>query len=253
MPFRFGCGDEVVSGRSKPLPYHDCGVTLRTVEDACPYKRHFTTYKKYDIINPKIHKRKAVGVIKNAIKKFLSFILAILIAVIFGVCLVFLLPFDYIKYKRSLYYKNTKKKYTFFDASNENFKIYNEINKNNLPINFIHHPKEKSLVYGWFVFEKTLIIVNAFNFEYDAESGRWVFSTEADEEEKHVILCIDEYIETEIEEVNQAIGDKVCDKAVILICADNLENAENAYKEERFLIYKNDMIERLKLFVKTEQ
>ena len=59
VPFRFGCGDEVVSGRSKPLPYHDCGATLRTVEDACPYKRRFTTYKKYDIINPKIHKRKA--------------------------------------------------------------------------------------------------------------------------------------------------------------------------------------------------
>ena len=207
---------------------------------------------KITIRNSKTHKRKAVGVIKSAIKKFFSFILAILIAVIFGVCLIFLLPFDYVKYKRSLYYKNTKKKYTFFDASNDNFKIYNEINKNNLPINFIHHPKEKSLVYGWFVFEKTLIVVNAFNFEYDAESGRWVFSTEADEEEKHVLLSIDEYIETEIEEVNQALGDKVCDKAVILICADNLENAENACKEERFLIYKNDRIERLKLFVKTE-
>ena len=199
-----------------------------------------------------IHKRKAVDVIKRALEKFFSFILAILIAIIFGIFLIFLLPFDYIKYKRSLYYKSTKKKYTFFAASNDNFKIYNEIKKNNLPINFIHHPKEKSLVYGWFVFEKTLIIVNAFNFEYDAESEKWVFSTEADEEEKHVLLSMDEYIETEIEEVNQTLGDKVCDKAVILICADNLENAENAYKEERFLIYKGDRTEKLKLFVKTK-
>ena len=191
--------------------------------------------------------------IKNAIKKFFSFILAILIAIIFGICLIFLLPFDYIKYKSSLYYKNTKRKYTFFAASNENFKIYNEINKNKLPISFIHHPKEKSLVYGWFVFEKTLIIVNAFNFEYDAESEKWVFSGEVDEEEKRVLLSIDEYIETEIEEVNQALNDKVCDKAVVLICADNLENAENTCKEERFLIYKNDRIEKLKLFVKTEK
>ena len=190
--------------------------------------------------------------IKSAIKKFFSFILAILIAIIFGVCLVFLLPFDYIKYKRSIYYENTKKKYTFFDASNDNFKIYNEINKSNLPINFIHHPKEKSLVYGWFVFEKTLIIVNAFNFECDAESEKWVFSGEVDEKEKSVFLSIDEYIETEIEEVNQTLGDKVCDNAVILICADNLENAENAYKEERFLIYKGDRTEKLKLFVKTK-
>ena len=186
------------------------------------------------------------------IKKIFSFISVILIAIIFGVCSIFLLPFDYIKYKRSLYYKNTKKKYDFFDASNEYFKIYNEIKKNNLPINFIHHPKEKSLVYGWFVFEKTLIIVNAFNFECDAESEKWVFSGEVDEKEKSVFLSIDEYIETEIEEVNQTLGDKVCDNAVILICADNLENAENAYKEERFLIYKGDRTEKLKLFVKTK-
>jgi hypothetical protein len=194
-----------------------------------------------------------VRVIKSAIKKFFSFILAILIAIIFGVCLIFILPFDYIKYKISLYYKITKKKYTFFAASNQNFKIYNEINKHNLPIRFLHHPKEKSIVYGWFVFEKTLIIVNAFNFEYDSESEKWIFSGEYDEEENRILLSIDEYIETEIEEVNQALNDKVCDKAVILICDDDLENAGNAYKEERFLIYKGDMIEKLKLFVKAEK
>lgn len=192
-------------------------------------------------------------IIKSAVKKFFSFILAILIAIIFGVCLIFILPFDYIKYKRSLYYKITKKKYTFFAASNQNFKIYNEINKHNLPISFLHHPKEKSIVYGWFVFEKTLIIVNAFNFEYDSESEKWIFSGECDEEENRVLLSMDEYIETEIEEVNQALNDKVCDKAVILICGDDLENAENAYKEERFLIYKGDMIEKLRLFVKAEK
>ena len=192
-------------------------------------------------------------VIKSAIKKFFSFILAILIAIIFGVCLIFILPFDYIKYKRSLYYKITKKKYTFFAASNQNFKIYNEINKYNLPIRFLHHPKEKSIVYGWFVFEKTLIIVNAFNFEYNSESEKWIFSGEYDEEENHVILSIDEYIKTEIEEVNQALGDKICDKAVILICADDLENAESAYKEERFLVYKDDMTEKLTLFCKKEK
>ena len=104
--------------------------------------------RKHDII----YLRKAVRVIKSTIEKFFSFILALFIAMIIVVFLIFMLPFDYIKYKRSLYYKNTKKKYTFFAASNPNFKIYNEIDKNNLPISFIHHPKEKSIVYGWFVF-----------------------------------------------------------------------------------------------------
>lgn len=189
---------------------------------------------------------------KRAIKNFFSFILVIPIAIIFGGCLIFMLPFDYIKYKRSLYYKNTKEKYTFFAASTPNFEIYNEINKHNLPIRFIHHPEEKSIVYGWFVFEKTLIIVNAYNFEYDSESENWIFSVESDEEENQVILSVDEYIETEIEDINKALNDKVCDKAVVLICSDDLQNSENACSEERFLIYKDDMIEKLKLFIEKE-
>ena len=184
---------------------------------------------------------------KNAIKNFISFILAILIAIVFGVCLIFLLPFDYIKYKKSLYYKNTKRKYAPFAGTNHKFKIYNEISKNNLPISFIHHPKEKSIFYGQFVFEKTLIIVDAFDWTYDSKAEKWLISIEHDEEERS-LLSIDEYIKTEIEEVNRDFEEKICDKAVILIHEDELENAENAYKEERFLIYKKDIIEKLALF-----
>ena len=118
----------------------------------CSIIKREISWSKITIRNSKTHKRKAVDVIKRAIEKFFSFILAILIAIIFGIFLTFLLPFDYIKYKRSLYYKNTKKKYTFFAASNDNFKIYNEINKNNLPITFIHHPKQKYVQLIWHYF-----------------------------------------------------------------------------------------------------
>lgn len=188
---------------------------------------------------------------KNAIKKFFSFILAIFIVIIFGVCLIFMLPFDYIKYKKSLYYKNTKRKYVPFVGTNHKFKIYNEISKNNLPISFIHHPKENSILYGQFVFEKTLIIVDVFDWVYDPEEEKWLVLIGHDEE-KRSLLSIDEYIETEIEECNQAFEEKICDKAVILIREDELENAGNAYKEERFLIYKDDIIEKLKLFIEKE-
>ena len=171
-----------------------------------------------------------------------------IVAIFFGVCLAFLLPFDYLKYKRSLYYKNTKKKYTFFAATSQNFKFYNEINKNNLPIKFIHHPKEKSMVYGWFVFGKTLIIPDVPSFGYDSNSEKWVLSGEYDDEENQVLLSVDEYIKNELEEVNQALNETLCDRAVILICGDDLENVEKAYKEESFLVYNGDMIEKLALF-----
>ena len=102
-------------------------------------------------------------------------------------------------------------------------------------------------LYGQFVFEKTLIIVDAFDWTFDSKAEKWLISIEHDEEERS-LLSIDEYIETEIEEVNRDFEEKICDKAVILIHEDELENAENAYKEERFLIYKKDIIEKLALF-----
>lgn len=193
---------------------------------------------------------------KNAIKKFFSFLLAIILAIViaipFLVVIVVLIPFDYVKYKRSVYYKTTKKKYSLFDASSQNFKLYNKINERALPIRFLHHPtEEESMVYGWFVFEKTLIILNVFGFEYDQNSEKWSCSIEDEESEEsaRLLLSIDEYIETEIEEVNKALNEEICDKAVVLIDADCLEDAENAYKEERFLVYKDDddMMEKLSL------
>ena len=68
---------------------------------------------------------------------FFETLFAMIVAVIFGVCVVFLLPLDYIKYKRSLYYKTEHKKYKLYAASGINFEIYNEIIKNDLPIKFI--------------------------------------------------------------------------------------------------------------------
>lgn len=57
-----------------------------------------------------------------------------------GVCIAIKLPFDYIRYKTSLYFKIEKQKYSFFAGSSENFKIYNEIAQNNIPIQYIQNP-----------------------------------------------------------------------------------------------------------------
>ncbi len=191
-----------------------------------------------------------MNIIKKTIVKFFSFILAILIAILFGICLIFILPVDYIKYKKSPYCKNTKQKYTFLAAMGINFKMYNEITENNLPIRFIKNPTAKSIEHGWFVFEKTLIIANAFAFEYNSNSDQWNFVSEDGDEEcpKRILLTIDEYISLEIEEINKALDGEICDNAIILICSDNVENEEKAESEDRFLIYKDNWVEKLKSF-----
>ena len=162
-----------------------------------------------------------------------------------------MLPLDYLKYKRSLYYKTEHKKYKHYAASGVNFEIYNEIIKNDLPIKFICNPDDDSLEHGWFVYNNTLIIPNVFSFEYNPETKKWNYCCEVVEEddtEKRIIMSLEEYIEIEVQEANELAGDTICDKAIVLIDANCIENAEFAKSENKFLIYVDNREEVLKNF-----
>lgn len=192
---------------------------------------------------------------KKIIKKIWNF----LFTVFFGVPLAFvlviillsILPFDYIRYKRSLFYKNEHKKYKLFEGSGDHFELYNEIARNGLPIKFIFNPEDDSVECGFFVFGDTLVVVNVFDFEYDFEKDRWLYVCEDINEngnEKRVIMSLDEYVETEIAEANRIVGEKICSKAVVLTDSDGLENIEKAEAEKRFLVYDGNRAEVLKVF-----
>ncbi len=176
-------------------------------------------------------------------------ILGTFLALAFGIFLILLIPFDYFRYKKSLYYKTEHKKYTLYSGSGLHFKIYNEILKHNLPIKFIYNPNDESLGYGWFVYNETLIILNDFGFEYDSENNVWNYCCEIvddDETESNVLMSLDEYIETEINEINELVGETICNNAIILIDANDIENLESAKSENRFLIYDDNREEVLK-------
>lgn len=181
---------------------------------------------------------------------FLWFVLTIA-AVIFGVYLLVVLPFDYIKYKRSLYYRTERRKYEPYVTNATNFKIYNEILANQLPIQFIYNPSNPSLILGWFVYRKTLIVPSEFPFAYDAETEQWsYFMEEVDEDgfEKRKVFSLDAYIQMQIEEANGHAGYVICDKAILLIDANDMENAEFATGDDRILIYTDNRAEVLKEF-----
>ena len=189
--------------------------------------------------------------ILSKIGEFFETLLAILFALLFAICVICLLPLDYIKYKPSLYYKTEHKKYKLYAASGVNFEIYNEILKNDLPIKYIYNPNDDSLECGWFVYDNTLIIPNVFSFEYNSETKKWNYCCEVEEDddtEKRIIMPLDEYIETEVEEANKLSGDNICDKAVVLIDANCIENVEIAKSENKFLIYDDNREEVLKTF-----
>ena len=71
----------------------------------------------------------------NKIGTFFGTIFGILLALLAGICFVLLLPLDYIKYKRSLFYKIEHKKYKFFAGSGFYFEFYNEIAKTTCQLN----------------------------------------------------------------------------------------------------------------------
>lgn len=181
---------------------------------------------------------------KKAIKQFFLTILAVVGLVLLGIVFVVTLPFDYIKYKRSLYYKKERRKYTLFAATGVAFDLYNEILKYDLPIRFYENPHDPSPACGWFVLDDTLIIVNAFSFELDEESGEWRYC--CDEDETYMLL--EEYIETEIAEANELSGQVICSDAVVLVDGDEAGVVEKLKAEKRFLVYENDRVEVLKRF-----
>lgn len=189
--------------------------------------------------------------ILNKIGELILTLVGCLLAIVFGVCLIFVVPFDYIRYKRSFYYKIERKKYELFAGTGIYFELYNEIAKNKLPIKYIFNPKNDAVQCGWFVYNNILIIPNDFPFEYDVERRQWRCCCDGGEvagAEKEIIITLDEYMEMAIEEANELVGNTICDKAVLLIDADDIEDIEAAKKEEYFLLYDNNREEVLKSF-----
>ena len=184
----------------------------------------------------------------SKIETFFGTVFGILFALLVGICFVLLLPLDYIKYKRSYFYKTEHKKYRFFAGSGFYFEFYNEIAKNNLPIKYIFDPQNDALECGWFVFDKTLLIPETV-IEYHSDVGKW-FCSEYDGGHEAVSVPLDEYLRQEIERANECLGSEVCNKAVILADVNNIENIDIAKLEKSFLIYDNNREEVIKAFCK---
>ena len=182
----------------------------------------------------------------SKIGTFFGTLFGILLALLVGICFVLLLPLDYIKYKRSLFYKNEHKRYKLFAGSGFYFEFYNEIAKNDLPIKYMFNPQNDALECGWFVFDKTLLIPDSM-VEYYSDVEKW-FCSEYDGGHDVASIPLDEYLQQEIATINELLEYNVCDKAVVLVDVNNIENIDIAKQENRFLIYDDNREEVIKTF-----
>lgn len=188
--------------------------------------------------------------VKETILNILFHIIAIPCSILFGIYLILSTPYDYIKYKRSPYWKKEKDKYMLFFSRSKEFNIYNKIANANIPISFIKDPRSDVKGNGWFVYDRTLIIVNWGYFEFDEHEGIWRLLCDACVDME--MMSLDEFIELELNEKNMLMGEKRYDDAVVLISEDSLSDVELGKEDLRFLVYKEDCTQILRQFCKRE-
>lgn len=166
---------------------------------------------------------------KSKIWRVLITILLIPVVAIFLLLLILVTPFDYLKYIRTRYYKDTKEKYSWFCTNSYYIGLYDLIKKENLPIDY-YPCKEGSVAgYGYFVCRDTLIL-NDYEPCYDAEKQTWLVEVEDE------YVDMEQHAETVREQCNRQLGSEVCKKTAILMDQDLLkENPEVTYEKIRLI------------------
>ena len=172
----------------------------------------------------------------------IGYCLGVVLAILILLVMILLLPFDYLKYRRSLYYKIEGKKYTFFAASSAAFALYNEITKAGLPIRYVSNPFNAAPECGLFIFDGILMLPDENCFFY---RDGWFHSTDSNE------IALEEYLETQILEANALVGQTIFQDAVVLIDGNAIDDLESARQEKRFLVFQDDLTAVLKKFCET--
>lgn len=184
----------------------------------------------------------------SAISTVLVFILLLPFLLITGVVLLLRLPFDYVAYKRSYYYRDHRLKYTFLAGMSVYIKLYECIRRTSLPIRYLRVPENGDVYamhgYGYFLYRDILFLPDLGTVQY--EDGEWRMET-GEEWSK-----LADVMREMISEVNAITKCEVCCRAVILQkrSAFSAEDTERAERNEMLLLYdKKDPTEALKAYV----
>ena len=164
---------------------------------------------------------------KRSVESTITFILMLLFFPIILLFMLFILiatPFDYLKYKRTRYYKDTKEKYSLFCATSYYIKLYDLIKEENLPIDYYRYNNGSFITgYGFFVY-KDILILSGYVLCHDEEKNIWLVETDDE------YVDIKDDVEDEIKACNDFLKKEVCKRAVVLIDEDDFnEHPELKY------------------------
>ncbi len=104
------------------------------------------------------------------ILRVIIFILCLPLFVLYGIFYVIgllFVPFDFIKYRKSAYYKDLKKRYKLFMTRKTAFRVYNQRVKDGLPLEY-HENGD----YEYFTHNGTVLHLSSFEDVFE-EEGKW--------------------------------------------------------------------------------
>lgn len=166
-----------------------------------------------------------------------------LLLIVIGVLLY--TPIDFIRYRMTQYYKDTKEKYTWMSTSSYYIRMYDSIKKANLPIEYIRQKEVRLNGCGYF-FYKNFLILN-YSMFYDEEINAWTVEVE----EAEGYIRVEEAVNRDIQEFNEYMNAEIVNRAAILVRNDevdkfSIQEFENC---EILLVKQDDITTALKNFI----
>ncbi|MDD2362560.1 MAG: hypothetical protein PHH84_06345 [Oscillospiraceae bacterium] len=140
------------------------------------------------------------------------------------ICICFLLytPIDFIRYRKTRYYKDTKEKYTWLSTVSYYVRLYDIIKNADMPIEYFRCTEVSLNGYGYFIY-KNILIFNNYELCYDSEINAWTVEIEDE------YIRVEEAVKQDIQNFNEFMKVDVADRAVILV--DNEEIFEGVLPE----------------------
>ena len=154
---------------------------------------------------------------------------------------------NYIKYKKTRYYMDTKERYSWLCADSAHISFYDDIKKSELPIEYYRDKNIKTAGYGYFVYRDILIIRDFDNVIYfDSGQNEWFIY------EEHGENLLKENVEEEIKKANEFFAENRCNKAIVFLDAEVFDETLEKHYENFEFLRDTDKISELNEFIQKQ-
>lgn len=183
------------------------------------------------------------------IGEFFSLLLALPLILLFLLFILCKAPVDYIRYRRSLYRKETGEKAHWWPY-NDYIRLYDIIKTNNLPLKYLRNTAADITGHGFWITGNAAITPDR-GLAYDGDKGEW--TAEEEDDEGNPVDC--EIVACHLEACHALPGGEHCNFVYLLVDkADVPESAVLSFDTYRIVPYSpKDPLPALEEILKAEK